>query len=296
MLTKPDSQESGEPQDAASGRQDGGLVPGRHASRGAAGIGQPALLAARVRSVRDHAVASVGASLVITHRMRMMESKDPAKAPSPSQFMRQLRPELYSDSTSRIQYRLKAEILSHYLDTLTERNQTHDFELFCRKLCERTICPNLRPATGPEGGGDSKADTETSPVADEISKLTYVGTANSGSERWAFAFSAKKTWAEKARSDVAGIVATGRSYQRIIFVTSRAARAKDRARLEDELSQTHGVPVTIHDRTWIIDEVIGKDRRDLAFHYLGIGEESSDRDLGPSDYSRTKQLAEIERS
>lgn len=58
--------------------------------------------------------------------------------------------------------------------------QTHDFELFCRKLCERTICTNLRPATGPEGGGDSKADTETSPVSDEISTLTFVGTANSG--------------------------------------------------------------------------------------------------------------------
>lgn len=37
-LTKPDSQESGEPQDAASGRQDGGLVPGWHASRGATWI------------------------------------------------------------------------------------------------------------------------------------------------------------------------------------------------------------------------------------------------------------------
>lgn len=224
-----------------------------------------------------------------------MEPKDPSRAPTPSQFMRQLRPELYSDSTSRIQYRLKAEVLSHHLDTLTERNQTHDFELFCRKLCERTICPNLRPATGPEGGGDSKADTETIPVADEISKLTYVGIANSGSERWAFAFSAKKTWSQKAKSDIAGIVAMGRGYQRIIFVTSRAARAKDRARLEDELSKKHGIPVTIHDRAWIIDEVIDKDRRDLAFHYLGVGEESSDRDLGPSDYSRSKQLAEIER-
>jgi hypothetical protein len=225
----------------------------------------------------------------------MMYPKNPASRPSPSQFMRQLRPELYSDSTSRSQYRLGAEVLSHYLDTLTERNQTHDFELFCRKLCERTICPNLRPATGPEGGGDSKADTETTPVADEISKLTYVGVANHGSERWAFAFSAKRTWAEKARSDVAGIVATKRGYQRIFFVTSRAARAKDRARLEDELTAEAGVPVTILDRSWIVDEVIEKDRRDLAFHYFGIGEESRDRDVGPEDYSRTRQLAEVER-
>lgn len=164
---------------------------------------------------------------------------------------------------------------------LTERNQTHDFELFCRKLCERTICPNLRPATGPEGGGDSKADT--SPVSEEISKLTYVGLANSGSERWAFAFSAKKTWADKARSDVSGIMATNRSYKKVFLVTSRAARAKDRARVEDELTRQYGVQVTIHDRTWIIDEVIDKNRRDLAYNYLGIGDKSSPSRFGKTD-------------
>ncbi|UCV05914.1 tetratricopeptide repeat protein [Dechloromonas denitrificans] len=210
--------------------------------------------------------------------------------------MRQLRPELYSDSTSRTSHRLKPEILSHHLDTITERNQTHDFEIFCRKLCERTICPNLRPATGPEGGGDSKADTETIPVADEIAKLQYiVGQANGGRERWAFAFSAKQKWAEKARSDVEGIVATRRGYHKIFFVTSRAARAKDRARVEDELSREHGLQVTILDRAWIIGEVIDKNRRDLAFNYLAIGEEGTESELGPEDYSRTQQLADIER-
>src|SRR5574341_220145 len=173
----------------------------------------------------------LSAGIVDTRRTgnNRMQKKARERVVSPSQFMRQSRPELYSDSTPRVKHQLKAEVLSHHLDTITERNQTHDFELFCRKLCERTICPNLRPATGPEGGGDSKADTETSPVSDEISKLTYVGLANNGSERWAFAFSAKKTWADKARSDVAGIMATNRSYKRIFFVTSRAARAKDRA-------------------------------------------------------------------
>ncbi|MDP2821645.1 MAG: hypothetical protein Q8O52_03045 [Sulfuritalea sp.] len=225
-----------------------------------------------------------------------MAKKPMGEGPKPSEYMRQLRPELYSDSTSRTSHRLKPEILSHHLDTITERNQTHDFEIFCRKLCERTICPNLRPATGPEGGGDSKADTETIPVADEIAKLQYVvGQANGGRERWAFAFSAKQKWAEKARSDVEGIVATRRGYHKILFVTSRAARAKDRARVEDELSREHGVQVTILDRAWIIDEVIDKNRRDLAFNYLGIGEEATESELGPGDYSRTQQLADIER-
>lgn len=85
--------------------------------------------------------------------------------------MRQLRPELYLDTSDRATYLLDAMTIEYCLDAVTARNQTHDFEIFCRKLCERTICPNLKPATGPEGGGDSKADTETIPVADEIATL-----------------------------------------------------------------------------------------------------------------------------
>ncbi|SDC02969.1 hypothetical protein SAMN05216185_101229 [Pseudomonas guariconensis] len=215
---------------------------------------------------------------------------------SPSQFMRQLRPELYSDSSDQFEHGLRAEILSHHLETITDRNETHDFELFCRKLCERTICPNLRPATGPEGGGDSKADTETTPVSSEIQTLTYIGEANSGCERWAFAFSAKKAWADKVRADVAGIMDTERGYQKVFFVTSRPARAKDRARLEDELSDKYGVQVVIHDRSWIIKEVIENGRQDLAYNYLGIGEQISTRALGPTDYSRQQQLDDIERA
>ena len=215
----------------------------------------------------------------------------------PSVFMRQLRPELYSDTEARTAYQLDAPTLEYHLETITARNQTHDFEIFCRKLCERTICPHLKPATGPEGGGDSKADTETIPVADEIATLTYVGEANAGQERWAFAFSAKKKWAEKVRSDVAGIVATNRGYQRIYCVTSQFARAKDRAAMEDELTKQHGVPVTILDRTWIVEQIIDHDRKDLAFNYLGLGQEIADtRRLGPSDYSRAQQLDDIEKA
>lgn len=213
----------------------------------------------------------------------------------PSAFMRWLRPEYYSDSEQRISHALSSTVLEYHLDSITARNETHDFEIFCRKLCERAICPNLRPQTGPDGGGDSKADTETYPVADEISGLTYIGEANSGTERWAFAFSAKAKWADKARKDVKGIAETGRGYDRIIFVTSRFAKAKDRARIEDELSRKHGILVTIHDRSWIVKEIIENDRADLAFNYLKIGEEGSARRLGPTDYSRSQQLEDTER-
>ena len=211
--------------------------------------------------------------------------------------MREYRPELYSDSSDKVVYRLDQNQLEYHLESVTARNETHEFEVFCRKLCERAICPNLRPSTGPEGGGDSKADTETYAVAEELSQMFYVGTPNSGSERWAFAFSAKKKWSTKVRSDVKGIVRTGRGYDRIICVTSQFARAKTRAQIEDDLKSEYGIPVEIHDRSWIVEEIIEKDRIDLAVNYLEVGEERSDaRQLGPNDYSRINQLESIERA
>lgn len=210
--------------------------------------------------------------------------------------MRSYRPEYYSDTQGAAAYRLDASALEQRLDTLTARNQTHDFEVFCRKLCERLICPNLKPATGPEGGGDSKADSETIAVADEISTLGYIGEANAGRERWAFAFSAKKTWASKARKDIDGIAATDRGYTKVFFVTSQYARAKARAELEDELSKTHGFRVEILDRSWIVDRIIECGYADLAVHYLGVGEVVKEARLGPLDYSRSNDLADLEKS
>lgn len=211
--------------------------------------------------------------------------------------MRELRPEYYSDTTAKISYLLDAPTFEYHLDTITARNQTHDFEIFCRKLCERVICPNLRPATGPEGGGDSKADTETYSVAEEIATLTYVGHPSAGKERWAFAFSAKKTWASKVEADVAGIIETKRDYKKIICVTSQFARAKARATLEDRLSKQYGIEITIHDRSWIVEEIIDKERKHLAVNYLGVGQEIKNTiRLGPTDYSRTQQLEDIEKS
>ena len=216
---------------------------------------------------------------------------------SPSAFMRRLRPEYYSDTADRAGYRLDEAQLAFQLGSITERNETHSFEIFCRKLCERTICRNLKPQTGPEGGGDSKADAETYPVSEEITRLWYGGYADAGKERWAFAFSAKHVWSNKVRDDVQGLVDTKRGYTKIFCVTSRPARAKDRARIEDELSQKHGIQVTILDRSWIVKEIIEGDRKDLAYNYLGVGQVVDDpMRLGPTDYSRKRQLETIEQS
>jgi len=225
----------------------------------------------------------------------MSDDHDVPRFPLPSEFMRARRPELYSDSSAHTSFHLDRAVFSHHLETITERNEHQSFELFCRKLCEREICPNLRPQTGPEGGGDGKADTETYPVAEEVSLLWYVGEANARSERWAFAFSAKKKWTEKVRSDVAGIAETNRDYKRIIFVTSRPARSQDRLRIEDELTKKCGIPVTIHDRSWIIEKVYEHEHFGLAIEYLNIPHSTSEtRADGPDDLRRQSDLDGLE--
>lgn len=216
--------------------------------------------------------------------------------PTPSEMRRAKRPYLYSDSSNADAYRLSRSELSHHLDTLTDRNQHKDFEVFARKLCERELRPNLRPMTGPEGGGDGKVDTETYPVDEAVSERWYVGTANKTTGKWAFAFSSKKDWAGKVRSDVQGIVSTGRFYDRIVTITSRPARQKDRLRIEQELEQAHGVPVSIYDREWIIERVFSNDHKELAFEILAVGLHEPDKvKIGPLDFRRQAELDEIEK-
>lgn len=215
--------------------------------------------------------------------------------PKPSEMMRSKRPYLYSDSQSTNAYRLSTSELSHHLGTLTDRNQHKDFETFARKLCEREICPNLRPQTGPEGGGDGKVDSESYPIDTKISERWFVANARDGKEKWAFAASAKKTWTAKVRSDVKGIVETKRGYNKIIFATSRPARAKDRLRIEDELTNQYSVPITILDREWIIDKVFTNNHKDLVFEHLKAGQHDPNSvKLGPNDFKNQQALDEIE--
>lgn len=171
-------------------------------------------------------------------------SDDESHGILPSRFMRQRRPEIYSDTAGRTDYEVDASILDHHLETLTRRNQTHDFETFCRKLCERAIYPNLRAQTGPDGGGDSKADSESFAVADELSDIFFEGEANAGRERWGFAFSAKERWQQKIRDDVDGLLKTGRNYDRIICVTSRYIKSKARTTIRSKSVRMRISPIS----------------------------------------------------
>src|SRR5947209_3105859 len=149
---------------------------------------------------------------------------------SPRDFLKARRPERFSDSVSENQPVLDRTLLEYHLDTLTNRSQETDFQNFARHLAEKEVCPNLLPQTGPTGGGDSKVDTETYPVADDLSQNWYVGIGReAASERWAFAISAKADWRTKVRSDIKKIAETKRGYSKAFFITNQFVRDRDRA-------------------------------------------------------------------
>lgn len=163
-------------------------------------------------------------------------------------------------------------------------------------LAEKELCPNLIPQTGPTGGGDSKVDTETYPVSPAIATLWYEGNPVSADQRWGFAVSAKADWKPKVRSDVAKIVATGRPYTLIYFISNQAIRDKNRAETEDVLTAEHGVQVRILDRSWIVEKVVRHRRWDIVAETLQF--ELTRKVVstpGPLDAGRLRDLEALDR-
>ena len=227
----------------------------------------------------------------------MVKSHETSNRFSPTDFMRARRPELYSDTIVTEEPVLDRSQFEFHLDTLTQRKEEIRFEHFCRRLAEKELCPNLLPQTGPTGGGDSKVDAETFPVADTIAERWYEGDPQRAArERLAFAFSAKKKWRPKVESDVHKIIETERDYSLIYFITNQAVRDRDRAAVEDALSKQWGVEVRILDRSWIVDKVVQNNRWDVVFQMLDIERPrvESKSMPGPLDAERQRDLEELD--
>ena len=215
---------------------------------------------------------------------------------SPREFLKKRRPERFSDTLRMDESTLDRALLEYHLEKLTSRGQEKDFELFARHLAQKEICPNLLPQTGPTGGGDSKADSETYPVADGLSLAWFVGNGReAASQRWAFAFSAKEDWRPKVKLDIAKIAKTGRGYEKAFFVTNQYVPDRVRAEVEDELTKKHILDVRILDRTWILDKVFENRREELAIEDLRL--QTSIRTItrkGPRDVEREQELEKVE--
>jgi len=227
----------------------------------------------------------------------MFENTSRSDGFDPAAWMRSRRPELFPDSQPENEEppmdRLALEFL---LDQVTARKQEMQFEHFCRRLAEHELCPNLTVQTGPVGGGDRQVDAETYPVDEAIADRWYEGTARSATERWAFAFSAKRDWRPKVRSDVEKIANTQRGYSVVYFLTNQPVRDRSAAEVEDQLRQRHGIDVRILDRSWIAEKVISNRRWNVVYQTLGLERPATPSSTrpGPLDTQRTQELAEVD--
>ncbi|RMO81252.1 hypothetical protein ALQ34_01958 [Pseudomonas syringae pv. maculicola] len=215
--------------------------------------------------------------------------------PNPKDFLRARRPEEFSDSVKLQESAIDRSMLEYHFASLNNRSQELQFEVFVRKLCEREVCPNLIPQTGPTAGGDGKTDTETYPVSNQIAFFWGLNDAPEA-ERWAFGVSTQKAWKAKCVKDVESMLSTGRGYSKIFCVSSMYIKNSSRVALQDKLSKEHGVEVTIFDRSWLLDKTLHPKNQQLAIDYLGLtGSIESQIQIGPFDADKRIQLAEIER-
>jgi hypothetical protein len=216
----------------------------------------------------------------------------------PAELMRQWHPELFPDSSIVEVDSLPKGFLDYHLDTLTNRKQEQQFEDFARRLVELEVCPNIKPQTGPTGGGDSKVDAASYPMAPVLAERYYWGNpASPTDENWGFAFSCKKKWKEKIKDDARKIAALDRKFTKVYFVTSQFTRDKTRAELEVSLTKSFGFEVHILDRTWIVERVINRNHQRMTIRTLGISvAEEREARLGPRDSERQQELDEILRS
>ena len=215
---------------------------------------------------------------------------------SPKQFLKMRRPERFSDTATSTVPVLDRAMLEYHLHTLTSRNEELRFEEFAKALLQRTVCPNLLPHTGPSGGGDSKVDSETYPVAPLLALSWYVGEPEkAATERWAFAFSAKEDWRPKVRSDVRKVVQTQRGYTKAFFISNQFIRDKVRAEVEDALVTECGIDVRIFDRTGILDQIIDNKHEMVAVDLLQIRTELRRQERqGPRDTERQQKFDALE--
>ena len=218
---------------------------------------------------------------------------------TPSQFYRQLRPENFSDSVVVTEFKLAKEVLAFELDKLSTNQKQDEFEVFCRRLAERFVCPNLIPQVGPTGGGDGKTDFESHSVSEYISERWFIPENGwEKNEKWAFAISCKKAWKQKLKDDVKKIADTGREYTKIFFMTNQTPSSKTKKDIQEELSRIYKIEVTILDAKWLIEKIYGNNLTDLAVECLNLSNafREDKNAFGANDVTRKKMLDEIEQN
>ena len=214
-------------------------------------------------------------------------------------YYRELRPEKFSDSKIEYEIPLTKELFEKQLQILSTKKMQSNFENFIVRCAERLITPNIKPQTGPDGGGDGKVDAETYEVTTDISDKWYV--ANGGAsekEKWAFAISCKKQWKPKITTDIEKIANTNRGYTRVLFFSNQFIKSSTRVDIEKDLSNKFNIEVSIFDALWCTNAVFYHGCKDIALDCLNFSDEYKKKReiIGEIDKYRLDRLDEIENS
>jgi len=114
-------------------------------------------------------------------------------------YYRKQRPEKFSDSKIVYEIPLTKELFEQQLEFLSTQKKQSEFENFIVRCAGRLVTPNIKPQTGPDGGGDGKIDAETFEVSSDISDKWYISNEGaSENDKWAFAISCKKKMETKS--------------------------------------------------------------------------------------------------
>ncbi len=214
-------------------------------------------------------------------------------------YYRELRPQYFSDSSVVYEIPLTKELFDKQLEILSTKKMQSEFENFIVACAMKLITPNIKPQTGPDGGGDGKVDAETFEVSSDISDKWYVADGGAwGKEKWAFAISCKKNWKQKVESDVEKIVNTGRGYTRALFFSNQFIKSSTRAEVEKELTENYNLEVSIFDGLWCANAVFHQGCMDIALDCLHFSDDYKKKNkvVGPKDRLRKERLDEIEKS
>ena len=214
-------------------------------------------------------------------------------------YYRELRPEKFSDSKIEYEIPLTKELFEKQLEILSTKKMQSNFENFIVRCAERLITPNIKPQTGPDGGGDGKVDAETYEVTTDISDKWYVADGGaSEKEKWAFAISCKKQWKPKVTTDIEKVANTNRGYTRVLFFSNQFIKSSTRFDIEEDLSNKFNIEVSIFDALWCTNAVFHHGCKDIALDCLNFSDEYKKKreKIGILDKQRQEQLEKIEKN
>ena len=213
----------------------------------------------------------------------------------PSDFMRDRHPDLFSDTIQVSKIDFSKDQFKFILHRLTEDEKEILFQEFCYQLAKLELFPNIRPQTGPLGGGDAGIDADTYPVDPELAEIKYWDSLGKPTaDNVAFAFSCHGNWKSKATNDIDKIIKLEKGYTKIIFISNQSISSKKRITFEKYYLEKYNIQVSILDRIWIVETVFSNDHIRMAINTLNIDISSKEEfKTGIRDFSRQQLYDEI---